>query len=30
MIAIVSDLHANLEAAETVMAHCRKLGVRQL
>jgi len=30
MIAIVSDLHANLEAAEAVMGHCRKLGVEQI
>ena len=29
MIAIVSDLHSNLEAAEAVMDHCLKLGVTQ-
>lgn len=29
MIAIVSDLHSNLEAAEAVMEHCLKLGVKQ-
>ena len=30
MIAIVSDLHANLEAAEVVMSHCRTLGVKEI
>lgn len=29
MIAIVSDLHANLEATEAVMEECLKLGVKQ-
>ncbi len=29
MIAIVSDLHSNLEAVEAVMDHCLKLGVKQ-
>ena len=29
MIAIVSDLHSNLEALEVVMDHCEKLGVKQ-
>lgn len=29
MIAIVSDLHSNLEALEAVMEHCGKLGVTQ-
>jgi predicted phosphodiesterase len=29
MIAIVSDLHSNLEAVEAVMDHCLKLGVTQ-
>jgi predicted phosphodiesterase len=29
VIAIVSDLHSNLEATEAVMDHCLKLGVKQ-
>ena len=29
MIAIVSDLHSNLEAVEAVMDYCLKLGVKQ-
>jgi predicted phosphodiesterase len=29
MIAIVSDLHSNLEAVEAVMEECQKLGVKQ-
>jgi predicted phosphodiesterase len=29
MIAIVSDLHSNLEAVEAVMDHCLKLGVKE-